>query len=102
MTRQKLPDLCNFCAKAIESAKQYTLEVFDGRSTWFNAKDERTKAKAKLDMCQACFLEVCKNGFIPSWITEIKNPNYVAGSKDANKKYTLEKPQPIVQEKITA
>ena len=102
MTRQKLPDLCNFCAKEINTEQQYTLEAFDGRSTWFNTKGERTKAKSKLDMCHACFLEVCKNGFKPNWVTEIKNPNYVAGSKEADKKYSIEKPQPVVQEKIVA
>ncbi len=94
MTRQKLPDICNICGKNIESEKQYCMEAFEGRSTWFNAKQERTKAKNKIDVCHPCWLSICKTNYKPDFIVEIKNPNYVAGSKDLNKKYTIVKPEP--------
>ena len=90
MTRQKLPDICNFCGKSIESEKQYVSEWFEGRSTFGN---ERTRAKSHMDCCHKCFTEICSNGYKPNFIAEIKNPNYVAGSKEASKKYFIPKPE---------
>ncbi len=76
------------------------MEAFEGRSTWFNSKGERTKAKNKIDVCHSCWLSICKTNYKPDFIVEVKNPNYVAGSKDLNEKYTIVKPEPHNQEKL--
>ena len=100
MTRQKLPDICDFCAKEIDSETQYTLEAFQGKSTF---GDIRIKDFNKLDCCHKCWLEICTNGHKPKLVKEQKNPGWVPGSKKANEKYYVPVIEPeIKQEKITA
>ena len=83
MTRQKLPDVCNFCGKDIDSEMQYVSEWFQGRSSF---GEKRVRLKEKLDACHKCFLEICENGLKPTWIKEQKNPQYVKGSTVAEEK----------------
>ena len=89
MTKQRLPDICNFCAKEINSETQYISEWFQGKSTF---SDPRIRLKEKLDCCHNCFLEmlkVCK--LKPTWVKEMKNPQYVKGSTIPEQKaYWLE------------
>ena len=99
MTRQKLPDICNFCGKDIESEMQYCMEIIQGRSI---LPQIRTKAKTLADMCHPCFMEIAKNGFKPNWLKEQRNAQYKAGSKLAAEKYYIPVAEPNVQEKITA
>ena len=90
MTRQKLPDKCDLCGKEITSEMQYCSEWYQGRSTF---QSPRTRLKELLDCCHPCFIEICKNELKPTWIKENKNPQYVAGSKEASKKYWI----PVVE-----
>ncbi len=100
MTRQKLPDNCDFCGKEISSAMQYTSEWFQGRGTF---SDPRTRLKEKLDCCHSCFLEVCKNGLKPTWIKEHKNPNHIAGAKKGSgHEYFIAVIEPDLQQKISS
>ena len=86
MTRQKLPDVCNFCAKDISSEMQYCMEIIQGRSLM---PQIRTKAKNLADMCQDCFMNIAKLGYEPKWFKEQRNPQYKAGSKLATEKYYI-------------
>ncbi len=86
MTRQKLPDICNFCGKSITSETQYVLELTQGRSTM---PQIRIRANSYLDMCHPCFMEVAKNGYEPQFIKEQRNPQYRPGSKLASEKYYI-------------
>ncbi len=87
MTRQSLPDLCNFCGQEIKTEMQYTSEWFQGKSSF---SDPRVRLKERLDCCQVCFLNVCKHNFKPTWIKEARNPNWVQGSKKPEEKYYIE------------
>lgn len=98
MTKKRLPDVCDLCGKDIESEKQYVSEWFEGRSTF---GDERSRAKNKVDCCHKCFLAICEHGYAPEWIHEIKNVNFISGSKKANDKFFIPKPDPSTQEKLT-
>lgn len=95
MTKQKLPDICNFCGKEIDSQMQYVSEWFQGRSSF---SDPRTRLKEKLDCCQKCFIEMCKIGKLePTWIKEQKNPQWIAGSKKAEERYFIQVQDPELQ-----
>lgn len=83
--RQVIPDICDVCAKEIKSEMQYCFEVFQGRTTF---GDEVIQG-ARMDCCQPCFIKIAKNGYKPNWTYKTKNPNYVAGSKEADKKYWI-------------
>ena len=97
MTRQKLPDLCNFCGDEIKEGKQYVSEWFEGKSTF---SDPRVRAKNKMDSCHKCFLQICERGYAPEWIHEMKNENFKSGSKKASEKYFIPVPDPTTQEKL--
>ena len=99
MTRQKLPDKCDLCGKEIASEMQYVMEAYQGKNTF---GDLRIRAKSKLDVCHPCWLEICKNGYKPNFIKELKNPQYKAGSKLAEEKYYIPYPESDTQEKIVA
>ena len=99
MTRQKLPDKCDLCGKEISSEMQYVMEAFQGKNTF---GDIRVRAKTRLDVCHPCWLEICKNGYQPNFIKELKNPQYRAGSKLAAEKYYIPYPEIDPQEKIAA
>lgn len=87
MTKQRLPDICNFCKKEIDSEMQYASEWFQGKTTF---SDPRIRLKQKLDCCQKCFLDICKNSDEKMiWVKEMKNPQWVAGSKKADEKYFI-------------
>ena len=91
MTKQKLPDICNFCGKEIKSQMQYISEWFQGRSSF---SDPRTRLKEKLDCCHECFLNICKTGLEPSWVKEQKNPQWISGSKKVDERYFIEVQDP--------
>ena len=100
MTRQKLPDNCDFCGKEIQiESNQYVLELFQGRSTFGN---QRIRAKNKCDMCHKCFLDMAKIGYKPDFIKEQKNPQWVSGSKLASEKYFIAVEDPPTQEVLTS
>ena len=46
MTKQKLPDICNFCSKTIYSEMQYSSEWFQGKTTF---SDPRIRLKSSID-----------------------------------------------------
>ena len=96
------PDICDLDGKPITSEKQYTFEVYEGRTAWFDSKGVRSKAKIKIDCCHACFMNICKNGYTPKFVKEQKNANYVKGSDKPEEKYSfiLEEPDPQEQLKV--
>ena len=91
MTRQKMPDKCDFCGLEIEiGTNQYILELMknDG-TTSFN---DRIRAQNKIDMCSSCYIErLSKSGYEPKWIREIKNDNWKSGSKKSDERYFIPK-----------
>ena len=99
MTRQKLPDKCDLCGKEISSETQYVMEAYQGKNTF---GDIRIRAKSKLDVCHPCWLEICKNGYMPNFVKELKNPQYKAGSKLAAEKYYIPYPEIEPQSTIDA
>lgn len=98
--KQKLPDKCDMCGKEITSETQYTSQWFQGKSTF---SSPRIRAKKTMDTCHPCFLEICKIGYKPEWIKEIKNPQYKKGSTVPEEKpYYIEVIEPDPQTKIEA
>ena len=69
MTRQHTPNICDFCGKSISSEMEYSVQINQKKG----GKGKFIKAENKADMCQDCFLFVCKNGYKPNWKTLIKN-----------------------------
>lgn len=92
-----MPDTCDICGKEIDSEKQYCMQVFEGRSTFSN---ERSRAKNIIDCCHKCFLGICENGYKPNFIQEIKNENWVSGSKKADEKYFIPVPEVKTHSKV--
>ena len=87
MTRQRNPTNCDLCSLEIEEHdKQYVFEAYEGTSTF---KSPRVRAQKIIDCCHKCFLKMCTNGFKPKFIEELKNPNWVSGSKKAEEKYWI-------------
>ena len=80
------PNTCDGCAKLITDESQYVMEVYQGTKTF---SDEIIKAGNKIDFRQSCFVKICKNGYIPKWQKQTKNPQYVSGSKEPDKKYWI-------------
>ena len=70
MTSKKVPRVCDFCANDIVSEMKYKLQISQRGSP---VKGEFIKANNDADMCQECFLKICKNGYAPNWITLKKN-----------------------------
>ena len=69
MKRVKTPNICDFCAKPVESEQEYSVLINQKRT----GKGKFVTCSNKADMCQGCFLFVCKNGFKPEWKTLLKN-----------------------------
>ncbi len=91
--KQKLPDICDLCAKDIDSEMQYVFDVTQGKSNWFNSAGIKIVAKGVIDCCHACFLNICKNGYKPKWVKEQKNPQWVPGSKKGSgTEYSIQSP----------
>ena len=61
MTKQKLPAICDFCAKEISSEMKYTAQL--SQTGEKGVRGEFITTANKCDMCQNCFLEVCRNGY---------------------------------------
>ena len=80
------PNICDGCSKPITEESQYVMEVYQGTRTF---GDEIIKASKNIDFCHPCFISICKNGYLPKWKKMNKNPQYVAGSKDPDKKYWI-------------
>jgi len=95
MTKQKLPDICNFCGKEIKSETQYISQWFQGKSTF---GETRIRMKELLDCCHECFLNICKTGLKPNFVKEQRNPQWVSGSKKAAEKYFIEVQEPELAE----
>jgi len=68
MTRKQVPRTCDLCGKDILSEQQYKVQ-FTLRG---GKKGEFTKG-SDADCCHPCFLNVCANGYKPSWVTMFKN-----------------------------
>ena len=70
MTRPKILNICDFCGKEIAiDAQEYTAQ-FSQKGA---GKGKFVKASNKADICHPCFLEVCKTGYKPDWVTLRKN-----------------------------
>ncbi len=74
MTRKTTPVICDFCAKEIASIMRYTCQ-FNQVDTEKSTKGQFVTCENKADMCQACFVEICKNGFKPNWVKKVKDEN---------------------------
>ena len=82
LMREKYPIKCDLC-KVVEDGKKYVFEAFEGTST-FNSP--RTRATKIIDCCHACWMKICGNGYEPKFVEEMKNPNWVSGSKKGSGK----------------
>ena len=67
MTKPKIANICDFCAKDITSEMEYSLQI--NQKGKKGSKGKFVKADNKADMCQPCFLDICKNGYKPDWTT---------------------------------
>ena len=74
MTRKTTPVICDFCAKEITSIMRYTCQ-FNQVDTEKSTKGQFVTCENKADMCHACFVEVCENGFKPNWVKKVKDEN---------------------------
>ena len=71
MTKPKPKVTCDIHGGVIDSEKSYTFEVYEG-SPW-----SKTQIKGQnIDCCHKCFLDICKQGYVPQWKTTVKNPKY--------------------------
>ena len=70
MTRKLVPAVCDLCAKDVVTEMKYTMQI----SQKGGGRGKFVKCDNSADMCHDCFLEICKNGFKPKWVTLIKNP----------------------------
>ena len=71
MTKPKIANICDFCAKNITSEMEYSLQI--NQKGKKGSKGKFVKADNKADMCQTCFLAICTNGYKPEWTTLKKN-----------------------------
>ena len=71
MTKPKIANICDFCAKDITSEMEYSLQI--NQKGKKGSKGKFVKADNKADMCQPCFLDICKNGYKADWTTLKKN-----------------------------
>jgi len=69
MTRPRIPNICDFCGKDIQSEQEYSVQINQKKT----GKGKFVTCANKADMCQDCFLFICKNGFKPDWKTLIKD-----------------------------
>ena len=67
MTSQKMPRICDFCAKPIVNGKEYKTQISE-RNSEVTKKGQFVKVKNEADMCHNCFMNICKNGFKPKWV----------------------------------
>ena len=74
MTRKTTPVICDFCAKEITSIMRYTCQ-FNQVDTEKSTKGQFVTCENKADMCHACFVEVCENGFKQNWVKKVKDEN---------------------------
>ena len=74
MTKVKTPVTCDFCAKQIQSQMRYTVQMNQVDEEKASEKGSFVTLKNKADMCHTCFLNICKNGFVPKWIRKIRDP----------------------------
>ena len=75
MTRQKQPIICDIDGKEISSAMKYSLQVNQTNTEKPSTKGSFVTSTTKLDICHACFLEICKNGYKPKWVKKVKDEN---------------------------
>ena len=86
MTKPNIPYTCDLHGGEINTEKQYLFEVYEGKSSFGK---ERVKG-SNMDICHKCFMDICKQGYVPNWKYSIKNPLWVKGGKEA---YWLDKPE---------
>ena len=65
MTRELIPRTCDFCKKKITSGMTYKHQISQRGGT----KGKFTKASKDADQCHECFLEMCKTGYKPVWVS---------------------------------
>jgi len=73
LTRQTLPDICDFCGQDITKGMQYRLQYSQKSPKGESKKGEFVKANNQADQCHKCFTEMCKNGYKPDWLKLVKN-----------------------------
>jgi hypothetical protein len=70
MTTKNVPRICDACGSDIESEQQYKLQFSQRMPKGSKkAKGKFVKAGNDADMCHPCFIEFCKHGFKPDWVT---------------------------------
>ncbi len=69
MTRKVVNPVCDFCSQEVTTEQRYRTDINQSG----NGKGKFVKCSNSADMCHNCFLEVCKNGFKPVWVTLVKN-----------------------------
>ena len=91
MTKPTIPYTCDLHGGEITTEKQYCFEVYEGKSSF--SKGEQTKGK-NIDCCHKCFMDICKQGYVPNWQTTIINPNWERGAKKGSgHEYRIAKPE---------
>ncbi len=102
MTKEKKPNFCDLCARAIESEMQYFFRV-EQKHPWGS---KLITQGANMDCCHECFLGICKKAvgtehqYKPNWKYLQKNPAY---TKENSEPWTIpRKTEDTKQEVIAA
>ena len=70
MTRQKMPDICDFCGNDIAvGATEYKAQF----SQKGGGKGNFVKAMNDADVCHKCFIKICETGYKPNFHLLTKN-----------------------------
>ena len=69
MTRKVVNPICDLCALDVVSEQRYRMDI----NQTGTGKGKFVKCSNSADMCHNCFMNICKNGFKPVWITLVKN-----------------------------
>jgi hypothetical protein len=69
MTRKIVNPVCDLCGLDVLSEQRYRMDI----NQTGNGKGKFVKCSNSADMCHTCFLNICKNGFKPQWVTLVKN-----------------------------
>ena len=97
MTKPKPQITCDLHGGIIDSEKRYIFEVYDDKGSWSKIQ---TRA-GNIDCCHKCFIDICKQGYEPSWKSTLKNPRY---TKTNEEPYRIPMPETgvrIGQEELT-
>ena len=72
MKSKTVPRICDFCGKDIVSEKKYRLQISERTKKGDFKESTMVQCDHDADMCHACFIDMCSNGFEAKWLQLVK------------------------------